>query len=222
MTTSAPTSKPSHCFDLAATAPAGGNNQALRYRRTIFKPFGLTYKHVDNRKFVLGFAVYFIIFIVLIPYLLYTNGQYTILYAYAPNVDMLATILGYDGGPLGLELFKYLYNPVTVTYQGFLSSMVINYVALLGLTYLVAYHTYYLRSITKGWYYAFFMIMITYLLPGNIIAYVMARFDDFLCAREHWGLHRTPSRDLLVYGLGFGVATSFILLEATFIRYLLR
>ena len=55
-------------------------------------------KHIDKFS-IFGFILYVIIFILLIPYLLLQYKRHDILAAYFPNLDNLATALGYMGGP---------------------------------------------------------------------------------------------------------------------------
>ena len=80
---------------------------------------------------------------------------------------MIATILGYNGGPF--NMWKYLYNPSNFTLFGFISTNLMNYFALLGATFLVAWTTHKHKSWKYGWSAAFIFLIVTYLVPGNLI-----------------------------------------------------
>ena len=55
----------------------------------------------------------------------------------------------------------------------FTSQTILNYIALLGVTFIVARETMKNNSIIKGWSFAFVMLLLTYLLPSDIARYVM-------------------------------------------------
>ena len=84
----------------------------------------------------LGLVLFFSIFIIFIPILLYKRKYYTILEGYMPNIDLLATALSWHGGPY--DMWTDLYPASPVTKYGFLSQSLINYTALIGLTYIIA------------------------------------------------------------------------------------
>ena len=56
---------------------------------------------------ITGFIIYTIIFIIIIPYYLYRSNNFTILEAYMPNLDLIANILTWHGGPWGIWKFLY-------------------------------------------------------------------------------------------------------------------
>ena len=108
-------------------------------KRTIFGTDGLTNKDVNIIIQMKGFILYFLIFVIIIPYLLLKYNKTYILEVYIPNFDLIAVTLGYGGGPFSAGIFKYLYNPAPTTLYGYISSQIINYLSLLGLTYIVAF-----------------------------------------------------------------------------------
>jgi len=145
--------------------------------------FSMDNKDVNLITASLGLIIYIIIFAILIPYILIRHGMINMLAAYFPNLDILATVLGYRGGPPNdflNDLWLYLYNPATEKLFGFFSTNLINYLALLGLTFTVAYSTYKFKSISRGWSRAFFMIILTYLIPGHFIVKAQDSFGDIL------------------------------------------
>jgi len=127
---------------------------------------------------ITGFIIYTIIFIIIIPYYLYRSNNFTILEAYMPNLDLIANILTWHGGPWGI--WKFLYPNQTNTMSGFTSKIFINYLALLGVTFLVARSTKKTNSIHKGWSMALIMLLMTYLLPGSFISWLMDIFNTSL------------------------------------------
>jgi len=120
-------------------------------------------------KQILGLVVYLSVFGLAIPYLIKASGHGHILEAYVPNLDLIANVVGYSMGPFGSGLFEGLYNPD----QDSISSIIIDYIALLGIAYIVATHTLKTKSIAEGWSRTFFMFLITYLLPGKWLSYFL-------------------------------------------------
>tara|TARA_Y100000591_G_C21735639_1_gene646478 strand:- start:180 stop:812 length:633 start_codon:yes stop_codon:yes gene_type:complete len=166
-------------------------------KRSVFSD--LNNKGVDIKKQLVGFLGFFIVFVVCIPYYLIKAGRIKTLEAYVPNFDLIATVLGYGQGPLGLGFFKYLYNPAVVTLYGYWSSQIINYMALLGVTYVIAYYTHKTKNIMKGWSRSFFMLLITYLLPGNFIAELMFKIGNKI---DKYAPKEEMLHNYIMYGLG--------------------
>lgn len=126
---------------------------------------------------IMGFIIYTIIFIIIIPYYLYRSNNFTILEAYMPNLDLIANILTWHGGPWGI--WKFLYPNQTNTMSGFTSKIFINYLALLGVTFLIARSTKKTNSIHKGWSMAIIMLLMTYLLPSSFVSWIMDKFNTY-------------------------------------------
>ena len=135
-------------------------------------------KYQDIKTTTVGFIIFTIIFIMIIPYYLYYSNNFTILEAYMPNLDLIANILTWHGGPW--DIWKFLYPGQTNTMPGFTSKIFINYLALLGVTFLVARSTKKTNSIHKGWSMALIMLLMTYLLPGSFISWLMDIFNTYL------------------------------------------
>lgn len=158
---------------------------------------------------IIGFVVYCVIFVFLIPYLLLLNKQYSILSVYFPNLDNLATALGYMGGPPVLmpgEFWRFLRESCEDNFFEFISISIIHYVSLLGLTFIIAHYTNKYKSISKGWSLAFFLLFITYILPTNIILKIQDTFGKLLNNYVAYGsvLHYVPVAIvgvLIVFGL---------------------
>uniref|UniRef100_A0A6C0C391 Uncharacterized protein n=1 Tax=viral metagenome TaxID=1070528 RepID=A0A6C0C391_9ZZZZ len=133
---------------------------------------------VDFIKTVVGFVTFIIVFVVIIPFVLVKNDLYTILEAYMPNLDIIATVITWHGGPFNIWEHLYPISPLTI--YGFSSQTMINYMALLGLTYIVSRETKKTNSIIKGWSLAFVMLLMTYLLPGKFILWAMDKTSQLL------------------------------------------
>ena len=184
------------------------------YLENIRSIFGLPADDRDHKKTVVGLIIYCIFFVILIPILLVKNKYFLILAAYVPNVDLIATIIGYHGGPMNTFIWKDLYNPADTTVGSYISSNIINYFALLGVTYVIAYYTFINKNIYKGWSRAFFMLIITYFIPGNFIILFMNKFGKYL---NSFYQSKSLLHYLLVVLFGLFIAILFILFEALLI-----
>lgn len=140
---------------------------------------------IDNYS-ILGFIIYVIFFILIIPYLLIQYKRFDILSAYFPNLDNIATVLGYMGGPpvqYPGEIWKYLRESCDENLFEFLSIGFIHYVSLLGLIYIVSHYTNKYKSISKGWAISFFMLFITYIIPGHLIQNIQKNIGNIITKR---------------------------------------
>ena len=173
--------------------------------------FGFPEDKSNNFLLVIGFILYFIFFVILIPILLIKNKYFEILAAYFPNLDLIATIIGYHGGPMNTFIWKHLYNPADSTISGYISSNIINYFALLGVTYVVAHYTFISKNIYKGWTRAIFMLLITYFIPGNLIILYMNKIGKYL---NKFYESKSLLHYLIVVLFGLFITLLFILLEA--------
>jgi hypothetical protein len=155
---------------------------------------------------IVGFTVYFFVFVVAIPLTLKKHGYFTLLEAYMPNVDMIATVLSFIGGP-GL-IWRDLYLPSTSTTPQFVSQTLINFFALCGLTYLVARETKLAKSVVKGWSISFVMIIVTYLVPSQVISSLLGKLYSSL-----------PSKSASIIA-GAAMISGFVMLEKTLLLFL--
>lgn len=132
------------------------------------------------RKNLLGILFYIIVFMILIPYLLFRNKQFEFLEVYMPNFDLLATSLTFQSIALGSPYFQELYNDSSQNILGYGSTQLINYMSLVALTYIVSHRVISTKSLAKGWAFALVMLFVTYLLPKVFITYVQNKVADFL------------------------------------------
>lgn len=190
----------------------------LEHKRTILDfDTGPTY----ISKYIFGTFIFIILFVILIPMLLIKYDNLELLTAYFPNIDMIATIFGYNGGPniFNMEnMWLYLYNPSNFTLFGFISTTVMNYFALLGATLLISYTTYKSKSWKKGWSMAFIMLFLTYLAPGNLIVMLQDAFGKFLESTFNL-VDQSNLHYLFVVLFGFMFSASIILLESNVIKH---
>lgn len=127
---------------------------------------------------LVGLLIFIIIFVVMIPHYLLKNKVYLFTTLYFSNLDMIATVLGFSGGPY--EIWKFLYNPTAVSFFGFLSSTLINYLALIGVGFVCIEYATRHKKLFGGLSMLLIILPITYLLPGNFIVYIMNKVAKYL------------------------------------------
>ena len=101
--------------------------------------------------------------------------------------------------------------------MGQISTLIINYLSLLGLTYLVARRVNITKSLAKGWGIGFVMILLTYLVPNDIISAVQHKFASGVLGIK-FGEGKTLSEYLSVVSVGLGIAGMFILVEIIILK----
>lgn len=116
-----------------------------------------------------AFIFYIIVVIIIIPQILIKTNNKKLLLTYYPNVDLIATLLTFNGGFLPGNYFSELYSNTPKTRFGEVSQLFVNYIALLGVTYLIARHTIDKQSVNKGWSIGFVILFVTYLFPNTFV-----------------------------------------------------
>jgi len=184
------------------------------------------------RQQILGIVFFIIVFIITIPTFLYKFHFHEILEVYMPNFDLLATAVSFQDGATGFPYFQELYGREE-NLIGWLSTLFINYLSLLGLTYLVARRVHITKSLRKGWGIGFVMLLLTYLVPNVFITFFQNKVSDFLQNKflpeekmdENLG---NPSamkqrifdiNNVIVLLVGLGIAALFILTEVTLLKH---
>jgi len=157
-------------------------------------------------KDIIGFISFVVIFVVTIPLLLYKDRRYNFLEVYLPNVDLIANLLTWIRGPS--DIWANLYRePDNIS--EFTTQTVINYMALLGVTFIIAKETKRENSVFAGWSMAFVMLLATYLLPGNIVTWFMNKTNVYAKKLNlNW-----LSRNLFSFAVGLFVTLSFLSFE---------
>ena len=192
--------------------------QEIEKKRTVLGLYDASFNDKYLPKYVLGLVSYVVIFVVIVPYIMLRNNVSDELFmAYVPNVDMLATVLGYEGGPFS-NIWRYLYNPSNLTLFGFFSTTLMNYFALLGATFMVAWQTHKHKSWKRGWSAAFIFLLVTYLVPGNIIVILQNWVAKYI--KGAWGIGDNESalRYALVVAFGLILSVCIILFESVIIK----
>lgn len=184
-------------------------NQKINYSKNIVNIHHDKKIKVDITKSVFGFILFIVIFVIIIPLLLLKNQMYAILEAYMPNLDIIATVITWHGGPF--KIWDHLYPPSPLTLYGFSSQTLINYMALLGLTYIITRETKRSGSMARGWSMAFIMLLMTYLLPGQFISWIMDKTNTLISRSFKLNFIDTES---IVVIIGFIIATIIITGEA--------
>ena len=165
-------------------------------------------------KNIAGCLFYYVVFIGIIPFLLYKNKFYKILEVFYPNVDLIATSLSFLNGPFNSGIFQFLYldnRPLI----GYLSQNFINYIALLSVLFIVIKASVVDKKLSTGFSKVVIILLVTYLLPGRIVINFMYGFYDFI---------KTFINDnnllwFIVVGFGLLISVFFILLEAFLIKH---
>jgi hypothetical protein len=183
----------------------------LGLQRTIFS---LKDHNINYIKHFLGLLIYIVIFVLIIPYFIIAYGYWNILSAYFPNLDMIATIIGYHGGPLNSFIWTHLYNPSDITLTGYITSNIINLLALLGVIFVIIKYAQKSKTIFPAAARASIMLLMTYFIPGNFIVYLMNKFGKYL---NRFFLSKTIVHYLLVLVVGVLTALVFIISEAILI-----
>jgi len=131
-------------------------------------------------KHIFGLILYVVIFAFIIPIILIRNKMFALLTVYFPNIDMFSTAIQYGGGPhIFGGIWDKLYDNMSKDPMTIISTITINYLALLGLTFVVIYIAVETKDFKQGWARAFFMIIITYLIPFYLIHYAQKYSEKY-------------------------------------------
>ena len=134
-------------------------------------------KKININREIVGIVTYIFFFVIIIPVLLYKYKYYLLLEGYLPNLDLIANVLSWNGGPG--NIWDNLYPSAAISTYGFISQSFVNYIALIGLTYIIAREVKLTGSIIKGWSIGFVMLLMTYLLPSNLVTHLMNLLKNY-------------------------------------------
>jgi hypothetical protein len=169
-------------------------------------------------KDIMGFFLFFLVFIIMVPIMLFKSKLFTILEVYLPNVDLIANLLTWIGGPYGIWNQLYTSNPSpsleigSLSFMNFTTEILINYIALLGLTFIVAREAVLQKNIFEGWSFAFIMVIITYLLPVPLVNMIMTTAND-----KFIKMNLGENKSKMLSGFVGLIATIFFLFTETLI-----
>ena len=169
---------------------------------------------------LIGFLIYLIFFVISIPYLLYTFGYHHILEFYMPNFDLIATSISFQGGPGKYKIFSELYNNGSDIFLGVFSSSFINYISLMGMSYLVIRRAKKSNSYSTGLCIGLIMLLITYLLPNQIIKTIQNKIAKKINFFKKEKSSQYPyTLYILIICIGFIISILFIILERFLINH---
>lgn len=163
---------------------------------------------------ILGTVIYIIVFIITIPIILYKFGFTTLVKIYIINTDLLATIISFDKGPFQ-NIFKYLYIN-TQPFIGYLSQNIINLSVLLSLFYIRLKESK-KESTSASLSIIFFILLITYLLPGRYIIKLQDKFYNYIGKEQFWNGYDINGIKTVIFGLF--IVLLLILFEDLSIHY---
>ena len=210
----------------------GYYNDDVNEPRWDFCEFDLPYVHDDKKStstpvildklyYGLGLFVFLFVFGGIIPYIFVKLGWIDMVEVWVTNLDLLATALSFRDGLFGTGLFAYLYRLTDQGPVSYWSSLIVNYVALLGVSLVVAHRVYRTKSISHGWAIATIMLLVTYLIPNEIIReyvektyYAIQKYLGKDKAKSSKGMipHQRLETSIPIV-VGLLVATGFLLLE---------
>ena len=192
------------------------DTQKYSYRLSGTKGYQLIIKNIY------GCLTYYLVFIILVPYLIFKSGNLELLEVYIPNIDLIATVLSFFNGPYGALEFLYLDERPLL---GFISNNIINYVVLISLFYIILNQTLKHNRISYGLSRVSIILITTYLLPNRFIIEIMHLFYDYIGGREPTskelmrGLVNIDNiRWVMTIGLGLMISSGIIGLEAFLIK----
>ena len=145
----------------------------------------------------LGILIFFLIFIVIIPYLLVLNSNLTVLKFYLPLLVAFANLLTKAGDP---KIFENLYDLQPKNFVSFLSSNFINLFTLFGILWqCLEYSKTKSGNVTKAVIYGAVLFIIAFPFARNGLEFVVDNLDDYL--KENTNLTYEYNWHMFVGGL---------------------
>ena len=153
------------------------------------------------------------IFLFIIPYVLYKLNFKSVLIGYLPNVDIVATVINWSN--YKNEIWNHVYTNNPTNFIDVVSKILINYFALLGLTFIITKETYEKNSHAKGWALAFVMLLLTYLIPGKLIDKIMNELNKYFVKQDKYS---KETSNIIITSIGFLLTFLIIALESIIIK----
>lgn len=144
----------------------------------------------------LGILLFYLIFIVIIPYLLILNNSLTVLKFYLPMLVAFANLLSQVGDE---KIFKNLYSLKPDNFVCFLSSNFINLFALFGILWQCLEYSKETGNTTRAVIYGAMLFIIAFPFARNGLVFVLENVDYYL--REKTELTYEYNWHMLVFGL---------------------
>ena len=133
-------------------------------------------KNKNHNKKLYALIIWYIIFIILIPYILHTEKNLMI---YLPIVDMIANVFS-SSGRLDNKIFKDIYNLSPNNITSFISTNFINLVALTGVAMVGTSFLIKTGHRIGSIYIMLVMYTITYLLPTQGINWIVIKIQRYI------------------------------------------
>lgn len=166
--------------------------------------------------------IFYIIFVITIPAILFSNGDYDTLKYYLPALVMTAVTLTEAGKP---DLFNNLYptDCQPATFTGFLSSNLINGLAIVGILMQSLIITTASSSITLGLVSGLITFAITFPMAQQILPFFIREVDDLRNVAFGQGVYFPGNWHKYMAGLIFSIfllGVQYVMLIG-FTRYIL-
>ena len=166
-------------------------------------------------KSIIGLLIFLVLTCLIIPYIFYYLGWLEIIDVWLPNIDLIATAISFRNG-LWDPYFSWLW-PSEDSFEwggAKWSSTIIKYISLLGIVIIAGKQIYITNHLFRGVSFALVMLILTYLIPNEIISkvqgYILPHRRRADMPRERW-------RMFLSIFVGLLVAVGFILIERVII-----
>ena len=170
-------------------------------------------KDEEKIKDIIGFILFVIIFVITVPAILYYKKMFDVLEVYLPNIDIAARVLTWVGGPM--NIWSNLYLPYNKLVSDLTTRIIINYLALGGITFIVARESAKSGNMYEGWSFGLIMLMTTYFLAGPA---VISAMDYTNVLMTNFRFDNTIGK--IMGGIsGVTTAALFLFIETLIIKY---
>lgn len=166
----------------------------------------------ENIEYTIGLILFFLIFVFLIPYILYKFNLIRTLLVFFLNLDNVAAILANDDGPFK-TYFKYLYTDSTPLI-GYISQTIISTIVLAAM-FLVIFTTSKNDTLGIGLSRFVISIIITFLIPNRYLT--MSMYHSYDYANKDLKYNNTVSSYISLI-IGIIIFIIFILIETFLLK----
>lgn len=160
---------------------------------------------------------WYISFMVIIPYLIMNLYSFNHLRFYFPVIDLIANSFAASGSADNIFRDLYVLSPHNLI--SFLSTNFINLIALVGVSWNGILHAFHYKSIWIGVMVTVFMYIITYLVPTQMIPYVIEKIQGKI--DQYYPLHLQFGKITLHledYLAGIIIIIGLVLIEFIFVQ----
>lgn len=166
-----------------------------------------------DKQDTIGFFILYIVFVAMIPYVLFHYASFEVFVTYFANVDIVANILAMNYP----EYFIKWYNVYNDTLRGYLSYNVISVIALSGIFYFGLSES--KRTKNERWAIMIIMSVITWTLPTLGIPYMNNKIEDYLINSKDITEDQYDTYRLFIT---IGLSLSFLMVEWMLVGYIER